>query len=282
MISMLVISNFCFSDHSNYSLTIGEEDKDRLLVLNEIYNPFTEEFLKRCSVAYGDKVLEIGCGIGIVSQKLASLVGPDGFVIATDINDEQLAIARSLLSQSTLSNLIFQQLSAYELETLNEKFDVVYVRLLLCHLPNPQEIISQASRILKPGGRLLIEDLTGNHTLYSTPHDQGIAILQHFDKLQFEIQQSDDRYFSKLPVLLAEAGLEINSLERRQPKLDSQRKRKMLSYGLSSLKNALLDAGKITKDEYDSMYPIVQKLEENIDIEIYFYELGQICATKSI
>jgi len=280
LIMMLALfQSFVFADSGKYSIALGEEDKDRLLILNEIYNPFTTAFLADAGVSSGDKVLEIGCGLGIVSQELSKIVGQNGYVLATDINEEQLFLAKSLLNHQIPDNLDFRKLSAYALSSLDQKFDVVYVRFLLCHLPNPQEIVRQVKNVLKPGGLFIIEDLTGNETLYSNPFVKGMEILQYFDKLQFEIQESDDHYFSKLSHMLEEEGLFVLSSKKSHPELDSSRKRKMLTYNLSSLKDALLNAEKITSSEYNGMYPVVEDLANNSSIQVFSYELGQICAT---
>lgn len=264
---------------SKYAIAIGEEDKARLMIINEICNPFTSQFLHKCQVSAGDKILELGCGIGLVSQELAALVGATGSVLATDISGEQLAVAKSLLSNPVPENLKFQQLSAFDLDKLNEKFDVVYVRFLLIHVPDPQKVIRQVKNVLKPGGKFIIEDCIGNHTVYSIPNSRGMDVVKHFDQLQFELQKSDDRYFSKLPNLLQEEGFNATVISTIHPKLDSPRKRKMLTGGISSLKDALLTAGKITLEEYNLAYSAVQDLENDLSVEVFCYEIGQICAT---
>ncbi len=249
------------------------------MILNEIFNPFTSQFLHNCQISTGDKVLELGCGIGLVSQQLALLVGKNGNVLATDISEEQLAIAKSLLSVPAPENLKFQQLSAFDLEKLSEKFDVVYVRFLLMHVSDPQKVICQVKNVLKPGGKFIIEECVGNHTVYSIPNTKGMDMVKYFDRLQFELQKSDDRYFSKLPNLLREEGFTLTAMSTIHPKLDSSRKRKMLTGGISSLKDTLFAAGKITLEEYDLAYSAVQDLENDLSVEVFCYEIGQICAT---
>ncbi len=279
---LFVIGIFLFSSllasSGNYSISIGERDKDRLLVLNEIYNPFTEEFFVKSKLACGQEVLEIGCGIGLVSQKLAGIVGEKGSILATDIAKEQLDIAGSLLEKNT-PQLTFRMLSACDLGVLGEKFDVVYVRFLLCHLPNPRAVIQEVKKVLKPGGKFIIEDLTGNHTLFSTPVTRGMEILHYFDELQFQLQESDDKYFAKLPQMLIEEGFNLDLLHKSHPKLDCLRTRKMLPYNLYTLKNSLMDAGLINHEEYVTMYKEVEAFSKDLSIDVFSYELGQICAT---
>lgn len=281
IITLTLLQGFLWANQSNYSLAIGEEDKDRLIIINEIYNPYTEALLSSGAVREGDHILEIGCGIGIVSQQLAKRVGPSGYVLATDINEPQLRTAASLLPKNAPNNLEFHQLDAYELSSLDEKFDVIYVRFLLSHLPDPTFVIRQMKALLKPEGRLIIEDLTGNDTLYSSPRAVGMEILQKLDELQFKMEQSDDHYFDKLPTLLKNEGFIILTTKKSHPELDTLRKRTVLTRGLSSLKEALLVENQITEKEYNDIYPLVQTLVEDSSIRIFCYELGQIVAIYS-
>lgn len=280
LITLLIISHcMLFSDDGNYSIAIGEQDKERLLVLNEIYNPGTEHFLETCQIAPGSKILEIGCGIGLVSQKLSDLTGPKGLVLSTDINEEQLQIARYFLPQDQPSNITLQKLSIYDLSTLDEKFDVVYVRLLLLHLTDTDEAIRQVKKVLNPGGKFIIEDFTSNNSLKSTSYTKGVEVHRYFDELQFEIQKSDHEYFAKLPSILRKEGFSIALSTKSHPQLDTPRKRTMLTHDLCSLKPALIKADKITTEEFNVLYPHVKDLADNTEIEVYSYEMGQICAT---
>lgn len=273
----ILLAGLASSHESNYAIAVGEKDKERIIVLNEIYNPFSKDFLSSLHLDPDSKVLEVGCGIGMMSQEIANMLSSNGHVLATDLSTEQLNLAKELNKKH--KNLSFKKLSAYNLSSLQENFDVVYVRFLLCHLPDPEAVLQQIKYILKPGGIVIIEDLTGNETLLSTPLVEGMRVLRHFDDLQFQVQQSDDHYFDKLDALLKKVGFTVNTCKRCHPKLDTLRKRTMLTYNLSSLKDTLINAGKLTEKEYHSMYPAVEKLAKNTEIEVYSYAFGQICAT---
>lgn len=276
ILNLLIVHATIYCDEMHYALPVGEQDKDRLLVLNEIYNPESFKLLQQF-VNPGDRVLDVGCGLGLCSQQMAHLVGEKGSVLAIDISQEQLILAEKLKA-STLKNLEFRRLSAFELERLEKKFDIVYMRLLLEHVPEPGKILEQVKKVLKPDGKIIIEDITGNYTFYSEPNTPEMAEVQRFDTLQFEIEQSDDCYFEQLPQLLINHRFSIRFLTRSHPQLDTLRKRSMLSYGLSSLKDALINANKITSAEYERVYLAVKRFEQRSDVTIYSYEMGQIVA----
>lgn len=273
------LQSMSFGDNDKYTLAIGEEDKERLVLLNEIYNPFSLDFFTECEISEGDHVLEIGCGIGILSQAFSKLVGERGSVLATDVNPEPLQIAKSLFDDKIPENLHFQRLSAYDVSTLDQKYDVIYVRFLLCHLRSPEEVIRQVKTVLKPGGRFIIEDGVGNETLYSKPIVEGMEVLQFLDMMQYKLQESDDRYFASLPELLEREGFSLVLSKSAHPTLDTPRKRKILTYNVSSLKDSLLGAKKITLSQYNEMYSKVNHLAQDVSIPIYFYQFGQVCVT---
>ncbi|NNM43420.1 MAG: methyltransferase domain-containing protein [Chlamydiae bacterium] len=275
----MATDSFGVTDDSTYIIVTGERDKERLTILSEIYNPFSLRFFTNCNIQKGARVLELGCGIGIASQMYASEVGKDGFVLATDISEQQLQVARTLLPKEGISNLEFRQLSAFEIDGLNEQFDVVCARFLLVHLQDHQKVIQKVKKIIKPGGKLIIEDITGNQTFYSSPHTEGMDILHHLDRLQCEVQQSDDEYLTSLPALLEKEGFRVVSMQKAHPKLGTPRKRKSILFHLSSLKDALIRAEKTTEKEYNDMLQKVIELEQNSSVEIYYYEFGQLCAT---
>lgn len=226
-------------------------------------------------------MLDIGCGLGLCSQHLAHLVGERGFVLATDISQEQLILAEKLKGPS-LKNLEFKQLSAFELDKLEKKFDIIYMRFLLLHMPKPDQILEQAKKVLKPYGKIIIEDVTGIHTLCSKPHTPEIVELQRFGRLQFEQQSddcySDDCYFEQFPKLLINRRFSIRLLTRFHPKLDTLRKRSFLTSHVLALKDSLINANKITLEEHERLYSIVKRLEQRQDVTIYTFEVGQIVA----
>jgi len=77
-------------DKEKYCYSIGEQGQESLGILEKSFNEQTEYFLKKHGVKSGMKVLDIGCGLGYMTQAIANLVGDDGHVVAIDNSDNQV------------------------------------------------------------------------------------------------------------------------------------------------------------------------------------------------
>lgn len=101
------------------------------------------------------RVLEVGCGPGPVSRTLASWPGV-GEVVGLDPSPLFLAKARELADG--IANVSFVEGDARALPLADRSFDVVLFHTTLCHVPEPETALAEASRVLRPGGRLAIFD----------------------------------------------------------------------------------------------------------------------------
>jgi ubiquinone/menaquinone biosynthesis C-methylase UbiE len=134
-----------------------QEDFDRIALLST-HEPWTHNrhyhnFLLRQLPAVCENVLEIGCGTGEFSRRLASR---SARVMALDLSPEMIRLARSRSSQ--FSNIDYQVADAMSWTFSKEAFDCVASIATLHHLALP-ELLSRIKESLKPGGVLLILDL---------------------------------------------------------------------------------------------------------------------------
>ena len=160
-------------------------------------------------IVAGQKVLDLGCGSGVISHELAKRVYP-AEVIGIDISEELLKKGEHIYraqSHRTQENLSFQQGSVYELPFPNNSFDVVYARLLFQHLSAPLDALANILRVLKPGGKLCILDIDkGWSGLYPEPHSSV-----ELDKaiIQEQLSQGGDPWVGrKLSSYLSSARFE--------------------------------------------------------------------------
>jgi ubiquinone/menaquinone biosynthesis C-methylase UbiE/DNA-binding transcriptional ArsR family regulator len=104
-------------------------------------------------------VADLGCGTGAVTAALAPHVGR---VIGVDGSDEMLAAARQRVRD--LANVELERGALEALPLDDASVDAAVMMLVLHHLPAPVTALTEAARVLKPGGRLLIVDML--------PHDR--------------------------------------------------------------------------------------------------------------
>jgi ubiquinone/menaquinone biosynthesis C-methylase UbiE len=133
-----------------YCYSIGEQGQESLGILEKSFNEQTEYFLEKHGVTSGMKVLDIGCGLGFMTQIIAGLVESDGKVIAIDNNENQVKAARARTPDNL--NIEYKVHDIYELDSLDHKFDVVYCRFVLHHVHKPCHALEQIKSVLNPGG----------------------------------------------------------------------------------------------------------------------------------
>lgn len=126
----------------------------------------TEVMLDLAGVGTGARVLDLAAGAGEPAITAARRVGPTGSVLATDISANILDYARSAAHKQGIANLETAVMDGEQLQLLDETFDVVISRVGLIYFPDQQRALSEARRVLKPGGRIAA-------VVYSTPDRNG-------------------------------------------------------------------------------------------------------------
>ncbi|ACE06558.1 hypothetical protein Aasi_1234 [Candidatus Amoebophilus asiaticus 5a2] len=139
-----------------YPLAQGKAAVNRLALLNKLYNNKSIATIQQYIDKTTKNILEIGCGTGVLAAQLASVVDDSIQVLATDVSEAQIEVARNAHTKNR--NLSFIVCDCNQVGQLQEKFDIIYMRWVIIYQKNISEIIHQLYRILKPGGYLIIED----------------------------------------------------------------------------------------------------------------------------
>src|SRR5438105_4775911 len=142
---------------TDYVLRGGDAGAARLRLLARVKWPSTRSLLKKVGLHAGWQCLDVGCGSGAVTLKLARWVGAEGRVVGIDSDERCLGLARAAARRSRLA-AEFRAGQADEVD-LDAAFDLVYARFLLTHLARPEDALARMRQAARPGGLVVVEDV---------------------------------------------------------------------------------------------------------------------------
>jgi SAM-dependent methyltransferase len=108
-------------------------------------------------LGHGQRLLDVGCGLGDAALTLAQELGDDGELVGIDTSTEMLGAARGRARDATCS-VRFSVGDAGALEEPNDYFDVVRCERTLQWLADPAAAVTEMIRVLRPGGRVSLID----------------------------------------------------------------------------------------------------------------------------
>ena len=120
-----------------------------------VANPFTLGTLET-----GELVLDVGSGAGTDSLVAAQMVGSEGRVTGIDMTSEMLAKARAAAADMDAANVQFVEGEVERLPFEDASFDVVISNGVIDLIPDKDAVFSEIHRVLRPGGRIQIADVT--------------------------------------------------------------------------------------------------------------------------
>ncbi len=105
----------------------------------------------------GDRVLDVGCGLGDVARACAALVAPGGHVVGLDPSATMLAVARAR-AEGDLVRVTFRVGDALAIDAPDSTFDACRAERTLQWVADPQRAVRELARVLRPSGRLCLTD----------------------------------------------------------------------------------------------------------------------------
>jgi enediyne biosynthesis protein CalE5 len=117
------------------------------------FSPLTTLLRDRTGWQPGMAILDIGCGSGYPALAAAAVVRPAGTVTAIDVSPKMLAVIASRTDANGLDNVELHEMDAEKLHFKDEAFDAVTCVCALMFSPDPERVVREARRVLKPHGR---------------------------------------------------------------------------------------------------------------------------------
>lgn len=138
--------------------------------LPALFDQWPAKLLDRAGVGNGDRVLDLGCGTGVLARAAFTLVGEHGEVVGVDPNEGMLSVARHT------PGIVWTQGVAEDLPFADASFDHVVSQFVMMFVENRQKAVQEMARVLKPGGRLAVATWA---SLDNTPGYAAMVRLLH-------------------------------------------------------------------------------------------------------
>ena len=170
-------------------------------------NPARVEFIKQHTSLKNEQLIDVGCGGGILAESMAA-AGAN--VTAIDLAPQSIETAKLHLYESNLSiNYECIEVGA-KAEQSNESFDIITCMELLEHVPDPEYIINQCNKLLKPGGMAFFSTVNRNYTSYLL----GIIAAEYVLKLIPKGTHNYKKFIqpAELRLMLKNNGFELIAL----------------------------------------------------------------------
>lgn len=140
-----------------YALGSNAAEHERLIRQAALLAPCTERVFRDSGIGPGNRVLELGSGVGDVAMLVARLVGPTGEVVGVERDEPSIATARARVTAAGLRNVSFIRSDVREL-TGEKPFDAVVGRFILEFIPDPVHALRVVSQLVRPGGIVAFQE----------------------------------------------------------------------------------------------------------------------------
>ncbi|WP_165553677.1 methyltransferase domain-containing protein [Kribbella capetownensis] len=208
-------------------MTTQQQVRDAMQFVNEQDAATVERFIERLELrgkdptfvayreAYVDamdlpptaRVVEVGCGTGVVSRAIASRDGFAGTVTGVDQSRDFIAVAQRLAANEGVGDRVeFAVGDAHKLDLPSASFDAAIAHTLVSHVRDPLAVLKQMARVIRPDGIVAVFD--GDYaslTFDCADRDLGKAVEGALEAMIM----SSSRVMRELPRLLPQAGLRL-------------------------------------------------------------------------
>jgi O-methyltransferase / aklanonic acid methyltransferase len=146
----------------------------------DFFRPLGQRLVDVAGAGPGDRVLDVGCGIGASLLPTAARVGPSGSVIGIDVAPEMLRRLTGILSAQSVANAAVLLMDGERPDFPYGSFDVIQAGFSVMHFSSAPECLGLYPRLLRSGGRFCFSELVDSDGLPDLVPRDAFAELEPF------------------------------------------------------------------------------------------------------
>lgn len=200
------------SQLSQWQVEANSAEAYERFMVPALFRAGAAQLVDHAAIRTGERVLDVGCGTGIVARTAAERVGPSGSVVGLDLNPGMLEVAAKA-SSGIATQIEWRQGAAEEMPLERSSFDAVLSQQAFQFFTDPDKALAEMRRVLVPGGRI------GLSVLRSVEHNRTYrplidAFTRHGGEDLGKMMNSpfQDLSIGQLRTMVANAGFESVSV----------------------------------------------------------------------
>lgn len=263
-----------------YVLTTGRKAKETLDLQHALFAEKSYQHLAEAELSEGQTVYDIGCGSGVMTEYLASVVGKEGHVYALDISPDQVNVTRTRIKEAGLSNATFIIGDIATTDLPEGEADIVYTRFLLMHQRDALRAIKKMKSLLKRGGVLVLEE----SVMSSSHFSEGCPEFDAYVKATCDLGESRGVNFDigyQLKQLCEEVEFDQILSSSVEFKLQTNKAALIFLARIDELRDGIISAGLATSEQVDVWKEAIGKAFAETGTSSYVRSIqGHILAWK--
>ena len=177
---------------------------------DEHFVSMRDEYVDQLRLGDDARVLELGCGTGVVARALASRPNFTGMVIGTDYSAALVDAARRFAAAEGLENKTeFVIEDAQASDQPDDGFDAVILHTLVSHIPDPAKAIGEAARTVRPGHPVAVFDGDYASLTFATGQADDAVVA----RAVLDTVVANPNVMREMPALVSGAGLSIDEVQ---------------------------------------------------------------------
>lgn len=211
------------TNEPEYVLGTNEAELQRLGFQHRLWFVPAHRLWERAKLSPGMSVLDVGCGPGFASMDMAQIVTHRGRVVGVDESPPYIEFAKEQSIGRKQPQASFHVGDVTHIDqVLTEQgvepgsFDVAYIRWVMCFVDDPSTTINSIAKMLKPGGKLLIQDYFNYDSMRVAPPSEAFETVIAAIAKSWVEHGGDTDIMGRLPRIALDAGLELEHVAQAQ------------------------------------------------------------------